>query len=239
MKFLCIVPIFNEESKLKTLLEEIDLCRKKNLSLDFLLINNGSTDRSLEIINKYDLRVISLNKNYGVGFALIHGLNIAINENYKFIIHIAGNGKMDPMQIQLFLQKAIKEDYNFINGSRFLEKNSYITNPIGRIFMIRVLSFFIRLIYRQKITDATCGFRCFEVKLFKEHFKYLNRKKFYTYKYEYYTYGKALLSKKVRFTEVPINMRYTKKNYSKIRPIIDWMPIIFGWIEARFDSKKI
>ena len=85
---------------------------------------------------------------------------------------------MDPMQIQLFLQKAIKEDYNFINGSRFLEKNSYATNPIGRIFMIRVLSFFIRLIYRQKITDATCGFRCFEVKLFKEHFKYLNRKNF-------------------------------------------------------------
>ena len=239
MKFLCIVPIFNEESKLKALLEEIVIFRKKNLNLDFLLINNGSTDKSLEIIKKYDFRVISFDKNYGVGFALIQGLSIAIKEDYNFVIHLAGNGKMDPMQIELFLEKVIQEQYNFVSGSRFLEKNSYATNPIARIFMIRVLSFFIRAIYKKKITDATCGFRCFEVKLFKKHFEYLNKKKFYTYKYEYYTFGKALLCKNVRFTEVSVSMRYTKKNYSKIKPIIDWIPIIFGWVEARFDSKKI
>ena len=114
MKFLCIVPIFNEESKLKALLEEIVIFRKKNLNLDFLLINNGSTDKSLEIIKKYDFRVISFDKNYGVGFALIQGLSIAIKEDYNFVIHLAGNGKMDPMQIELFLEKVIQEQYNFI-----------------------------------------------------------------------------------------------------------------------------
>ena len=77
-----------------------------------------------------------------------------------------------------------------------------------------------------------------EFPITKKKYKMVNRK-FYTYKYEYYTYGKAILSNKVRFAEVPVNMRYTKSNYSKIKPIIDWLPIIFGWLEARFDNKKI
>ena len=34
-------------------------------------------------------------------------------------------------------------------------------------------------------------------------------------------------------------MRYTKKNYSKIIPNIDWTIIILGWLEARFDGRKI
>lgn len=239
MKFLCIVPIFNEESKLKTLLSEIQTYKKKNSDVDFLIINNGSTDKSLDILKSSNLRVVSLNKNYGVGYALIHGLSISLRENYNYVIHLAGNGKMDPMQINLFKDKIIKEGFNYINGSRFLKKNSHRSNPTGRIIMIRALSFLISVIYKKKITDATCGFRCFDVNLFKNHFEYLNKKKFYTYKYEYYTYGKAILSSKVRFVEVPVDMRYTKKNYSKIRPIIDWLPIIFGWLEARFDKKKI
>ncbi len=239
MKFLCIVPIFNEESKIKALLNEIELYNKKNFNVDFLIINNGSTDRSLEILKKFNFRIISFNKNYGVGYALMHGLSIALKENYNYVIHLAGNGKMDPMQINLLKDKIVKDGYNYINGSRFLKKNGYTSNPLGRIIMIKVLSFFISKIYKIKITDATCGFRCFDVNLFKNHFEYLNNRKFYTYKYEYYTYGKAILSNKVRFAEVPVNMRYTKSNYSKIKPIIDWLPIIFGWLEARFDNKKI
>ena len=187
----------------------------------------------------FNFRVISLNENYGVGYALIQGLKVAIKENYQYLIHLAGNGKMDPMQIDEFKNKILNESYNYVNGSRFLEKNSSKSNPIGRILMIRILSFIVSIIYNQKVTDATCGFRCFEVNLLKDHFEFLNKKKFYTYKYEYYTYGKVLLSNKVRFSEVPVEMRYTKKNYSKIKPVIDWFPIIFGWLEARFDNKKI
>ena len=48
-----------------------------------------------------------------------------------------------------------------------------------------------------------------------------------------------MLNKKIKFTEIPVTMIYTKKNYSKIRPIIDWIPLIFGWIEALIDGKKI
>ena len=229
VKFLCIVPVFNEESKLKALLYEIKLYLKKNNDVDFLLINNGSTDNSFNLLKLSGIRVISFKKNFGIGFALIQGLNIALKENFDYVIHLAGNGKMKPSQIDLF-KKKIRKGYNFVNGSRFINKKDYKSNPFMRIVLIKILSFFISFIYNKKITDATCGYRCFNVNLFRNHFNFLNQKKFYSYKYEYYTYGKALLSSKVRFCEVPVEMRYTNKNYSKIKPIIDWLPIIFGWL---------
>ena len=47
MKILCIIPIYNEEARLNYLLEEITLFKKKtDLNIDFLMINNGSTDNS-------------------------------------------------------------------------------------------------------------------------------------------------------------------------------------------------
>ena len=105
--------------------------------------------------------------------------------------------------------------------------------------MIRTLSIFISIMYFRKITDATCGFRAFKINIFKNNLKVLDKEKFYTYGYEYYSLGKVLLNKKIKFTEVPITMKYTKKNYSKIRPIIDWFPLIFGWIGALIDGKKL
>ena len=239
MKFLCIVPIFNEESKLKNLIDEIKIFKEKDKVVDFLLINNGSTDNSKEQILSSKIKYLSFKKNYGVGFALIKGLEFALENNYNYIIHLAGNGKMDPNQITKFKEKILNEKFQFVSGSRFLESGDYSSNPAGRIIMIKILSLFISMLYFRKITDATCGFRAFDTNLFKKELYFLNNKKFYKYRYEYYTIGKILQNKEINFTEIPVNMRYTKKNYSKIIPIIDWTIIILGWLEARFDGRKI
>ena len=152
MKFLCVVPIYNEETKLKNLIKRIKISNKKMFDVDFLLINNGSTDRSSQIIKLSGLNYVNLDKNYGVGYALIYGLKYGIKKKYKFLIHLAGNGKMLPEEIDLFKRKILDENYSFVNGSRFLPNGRFKTNPIGRIIMIKILSFFISLIYFRKIT---------------------------------------------------------------------------------------
>tara|TARA_Y100000590_G_scaffold457849_1_gene611342 strand:- start:1027 stop:1746 length:720 start_codon:yes stop_codon:yes gene_type:complete len=239
MKFLCIVPIYNEESKLKELLEKINVVNKQFTNLDFLLINNGSTDQTNKIVSNSNLNLVTFEKNFGVGYALIYGMKYAIKNNYQYIIHLAGNGKMLPEEINKFMRKILDEKFNFVSGSRFLPNGNFQSNPKTRVFMIRILSFVISLIYFKKITDATCGFRAFDVDLLKNKIYLFDNKKFYTYKYEYYSIGKILLNKKIKFTEIPITMNYTKKDYTKIRPIIDWYPIIAGWLQARFDGTKL
>jgi glycosyltransferase involved in cell wall biosynthesis len=240
MSYLCIAPCWNEEKRLPELLKSIKEFQLKNTKVDFLFFDNGSTDQSLQIIQDFDIPVIKYEKNMGAGYALIHGLKIGIEKNYFGMIHLAANGKMMPNEINKFIDKIENENFDFVHGSRFLNGGDFKTNPILRIFLIKLTTLFLSFIYNRKITDDTCGFRAYKVNLLKNNLNLIDKKKFYTYAYEYYVLGKILKNKKVKFSEVPITMLYPKKGrYSKIRPVLDWYVIIAAYIEALIDGKSL
>jgi hypothetical protein len=59
----------------------------------------------------------------------------------------------------------------------------------------------------------------FKINIFKNFKKNFFKKELFTYGYEYFSYGKIIRSKNIKFCEVPVSMDYpSKKNYSKIRP---------------------
>lgn len=242
MKILCIIPIFNEDKNLKFLLDDIKTFqeRKNNSNVKFLIINNNSKDKSLEILKSYNINFINLRYNKGIGYALLLGLKLAKKNNFDLLIHMAGNYKMSPFDINTMLIPILLDKANFVNGTRFIEESNYKNNPLFRKISIKILSLFISLLFNTKVTDATCGFRVFYVNQFYKYFEYFNKKKFYTYGYEYYSYGKVLISKNILSCEASIKMNYiSKKKYSKIRPIIDWIPIILGYLKARYDNHKL
>lgn len=241
MKLLCIIPVYNEENRLLDLLNEI--VRFKNndkLKIDFLIINNGSNDKSLEIIKSSKLNYISIKKNKGIGYAFLLGLKLGSKNNYDILIHMAGNNKMSPFDIDQVVRPIMYENIDYVSGTRFGIKKNYDNNPIFRKISIKLLSFFFSIIFKKKITDATCGFRAMKINKLIKNFTLFNKKKYYTYGYEYYSYGKILLADNFKSCEANVKMNYPKKGkYSKIRPIIDWYPIIFGYLEALFDKKKL
>ena len=176
----------------------------------------------------------------GVGYALILGYLYAKKYNYNYIVHLAGNGKMDPFYIGNFLRLLDKEGYDFISGSRFLEGSSKKNNPIYRIILIKFFSYFINFFYKKEITDSTCGFRAFKVNIFRNFKNNFYNKELFTYGYEYFSYGKILNSKKIKFKEIPVSMNYpSKKNYTKIRPIIDWFIIVKYWVKGLNDKSEL
>jgi len=237
MKSLCIITCWNEEDKLSNLIKQIKNFDQSKYAVDFLFINNGSTDKSLKIITDAKISVKSYEVNRGAGFALIDGLKIGIKNNYDIIIHLAANGKMYPNEINQFLQKIIRENYSFVHGSRFLEGGNHKSNPLQRVLLIKIFTFFLNLIFKKKITDATCGFRAYKTSILSKNIDLIDKEEFYTYGYEYYVLGKILKSKEISFTEVPITMNYPKSgNYSKIRTIIDWYPIIRAYFLSFIDS---
>jgi dolichol-phosphate mannosyltransferase len=239
MKFLCIIPVFNEEKLLENLLIQIKSFTQNNYyNIEFLLINNGSTDSSLQIIKNSGLKFISLRKNRGVGYSLLLGLKIGWLKKFDVLIHLAGNNKMSPFDIPNIIEPIYFKNFDFVTGTRFGLKKNYTNNPLFRKISIKILSKFFTFIFKKKITDATCGFRAFKIKLLHKNFNLFNKKKFYTYGYEYYSYGKILTSKFINHCEANIRMNYPKKGkYSKIRPFIDWYPIVSGYILAFFDKK--
>ena len=150
MKALCIIPVFNEDSKLIDLINQIKKNPYQNYNLDYIFVNNGSTDTSLNLIKKNQFKFLNLKKNMGVGYALILGYLYAKKYDYNYIVHLAGNGKMDPAYVGNFLRLLDEEGYDFISGSRFLEGSSKKNNPIYRIILIKFFSYFINFFYKKK-----------------------------------------------------------------------------------------
>lgn len=235
MKSLCVIPVYNEDTKLKKLIKLIKKNPHKKYNLDYLFVNNGSNDNSISLIRSSGLKYINLKKNWGVGYALILGLFYAIKHKYKIIIHLAGNGKMHPKYIKVFLKEIIKKNYDFVNGSRFLKGGIYKKNPIIRIILIKFYSFILSFIFKKKITDCSCGYRAFKVEIFKNKIKKLFNKKLYSYGYEYYSYGLVAKENNLKIKEIPVSMNYPDKNYSKMKPVFDWFIIAKYWLIGYFD----
>ncbi len=240
MKALCVIPVFNEYTKLIRLIDQIKKNQHKKFNLQYIFVNNGSTDESLNLIKKSNIKYLDLKKNKGVGYALMVGFLYAKKYNFDYLVHLAGNGKMNPAQIDKFLELIVKYDFDFVSGSRFLEGSSKKNNPLIRLILIKSFSFLLSFIIKKKITDTTCGFRAFKINIFKNFEKNFFKKEFFTYGYEYFSYGKIIRSKKIKFSELPVSMDYpSKRNYSKIRPVLDWYIIFKNWVKGLLDKNEL
>ncbi len=240
MKTLCVIPVYNENNRLNGLIDQIKSYSYRQYNLTYIFINNGSTDNSLEIIKDSKIKYLNIKSNKGVGHALMIGYLYAKKYDFSHIVHLAGNGKMKPSQIEIFLNHLFKKKYNFVSGSRFLDGSSKKNNPLIRLLLIRTFSFFLKKIFKKNISDPSCGFRAFETNLFSDFNKEYFRKELFTYGYEYYSFGKVINSGKINFVEIPVSMDYPSTGkYTKIRPIIDWYIMAKFWIKGLLSKNEL
>ena len=157
MKTLCVIPVYNEDNRLIALIDQIKSYDYKEYNFTYIFINNGSTDKSLKIIKDSKIKYLNVKSNKGVGYALMIGYLYAKKYDFSHIIHLAGNGKMKPSQIGIFLDYLFKKKYNFVSGSRFLDGSSKKNNPLIRLLLIKIFSFFLKIMFKKNISDPSCG----------------------------------------------------------------------------------
>lgn len=232
MKVLCIIPVFNEAEHLNGTIESI---KKNNYGVDkFLFINSGSTDGTTEILENSEFDKLTLEKNLGIGFVLINGINFAIQNKFDVITFIHGGNKMDTKDFQKILDPILFQDKDCVWGSRFINETSF-NMPLFRKAFTPLLSNLVSKFYKYKVTDATNGFRAYKIKYLLSILPKYDRKWLYGYGFESFLFGKMLNDKHSKKIEVPVTIRYspTKKN-TKIKPIIDWPQIVFPYFLAKF-----
>ncbi len=233
MKILCFIPVFNEESNLPDLINDINIY---NYEIDeFLFVNSGSTDKSLEIIKDSGFKYISLDENKGLGYLFIQAISYCIENNFDIFVVLSGNNKMNPKDLKKVLDPILYKNYDFVSGSRYLEDGLAINTPKFRDTSIPILSKIVTFLYGKKITDATNGFRAFKLdKMIKLMPKY-DQKWLYGYSFETYLFGLALNSKEIKNVEVPVEIRYKKNiKHTKIKPFIDYPSIFIPFLIAKF-----
>lgn len=154
MKVLVIIPAFNEEKSLKSLLHNI----RKNLSdCDVLIVNDCSTDNTKNIEFHEEVIKVDLPINLGIGGAVQTGYKYAYENNYDIAIQVDGDGQHDCYYLRSLIE-VIESGVDLCIGSRYINKVGFQSTTLRRIG-IRYFSKLIKFICGELITDPTSGFR--------------------------------------------------------------------------------
>lgn len=153
MKVLFIVPAYNEERSIVAVAHQII-----EHGYDYVIVNDGSTDKTLDICRKNNLNLIDLPCNLGIGGAVQAGHLYARQHNYDIDVQFDGDGQHNITYAQDLINK-IESGYDLAIGSRFLTQDDGFKSTFMRRVGIKWLSFLIGLLTKQKVTDPTSGFR--------------------------------------------------------------------------------
>ncbi len=153
-----LMPVFNESKSLNGLLPEI---KKQNLPV--LIVDDGSQDGSAAIAQAQGCRVLSLERNFGKGYAVRQGLHHLLGvPDWQVLILMDSDGQHDPAEIPRFLQAHQDLDADIVVGNRMLSRGDM---PWVRWQTNRFMSDCVSRMARQPIADSQCGYRLLKRKV--------------------------------------------------------------------------
>ncbi len=150
MKTLVIIPAFNEEANIANLVKELIA-----FNYDYIVINDGSTDRTPEILRKNGFHFLDLKENVGIAGVTKAGFRYACENEYDRAIVIDGDGQHPPGYIHTLLEEVRAAD-DYVIGSRFINEKKPLS---ARMLGSRLLCLLIRLKTGTRVTDPTSGMR--------------------------------------------------------------------------------
>ena len=154
-KVLIVIPAYNEEKNIGAVLKGI---QNQSPGLPILVINDGSSDNTEQVVLEHNAEVISLPYNSGYGIALQTGFLYAVKNDFSIVIQMDSDGQHDPANIKDLIEAVQKDNCDVVIGSRFLSKDSYkssLARHAGMLLFGSIASF----LCGQKVTDPTSGFQ--------------------------------------------------------------------------------
>ena len=168
-KVLLIIPAYNEEESLRSLIEEIKaVCS----GMYYLVVNDCSSDDTERLLEELGANYITLPCNMGIGGAVQSGYRYAAQNGYDIAIQIDGDGQHDVRFVKDMVKLIEDKQADVVIGSRFIDKEGFQSSQARRIG-IRILSMLIRLMCGAKVKDVTSGFRAVNrrfIELFAENY---------------------------------------------------------------------
>lgn len=228
MKTLLIIPAYNEEESLKA---TIDSVQKEAPDVDFLIVNDGSSDGTERVCRENHYPFLDLATNLGLAGAFQAGLKYAYRHNYDCAIQFDADGQHLPEYIAE-LRDAVKI-YDIAIGSRFIDQKK--PNSL-RMFGSNLIQWSIKATTGKNITDPTSGMRAFNKRMIAYMANGLN------YGPEPDTVSYLIKRAGAKVVEVPVEMQERVAGESYLKPwssAMYMMRMAISILFLQFFRKKI
>jgi glycosyltransferase involved in cell wall biosynthesis len=149
-----MIPAHNEAQSLAGVIREV----RQAVSADIVVIDDGSTDATPEIALAEGAQLLKLPFNLGIGAAVQTGFKLAAREGNEIAVQVDGDGQHKATLIPELIKPIAAGDADMVVGSRYLTPKDYC-GSLGRRAGTALFSRILSLMLKQKLTDATSGFR--------------------------------------------------------------------------------
>ena len=223
-----IIPCYNEDHFLKDLLIKISLI--KNLDKEIILVDDGSNQSTKGIIDfckneNLINKVITLEKNYGKGFALKKGIEEAKGD---IILFQDADLEYDPLDYNKLIRPIIQNKADVVYGSRFIGNENgqrilYFWHRVANF----ILTLFTNIMTNINFTDMETGYKVFKSNVIKD----IIEKNTFSFESDI---PANVAKKKVRFYKVGIS--YNGRTYEEGKKIMlkDFFIAVYCIFKYRF-----
>lgn len=236
LKVIALVPVLNEEAKIGDVVRRMP----RDVVDECLVIDDGCTDRSVEVARNLGASILPMGATLGVGAALRAGYKYAVDHGYDVAVAVAGNNKDAPEEIPLLLDPIADGRALFVQGSRFLKKNAdFGEMPYYRRLATRFHPMLFSLVVRKRVTESTNGFRAIHRRVLTDPRIDLDQEWLEEYELEPYLYIRTIRLGHPT-TEVAVTKKYPPKalGQTKMAPFSGWWSILRPLFLLGFGLKR-
>jgi glycosyltransferase involved in cell wall biosynthesis len=194
------MPALNEEATIADTIRRIPPQMPGIGSFHVVVINDGSTDRTLDEAQAAGATVLSHGRPQGVGAAFQTGLAAALAMGADLVVSLDADGQFDPATIPALIEPVVAGLADFATASRFADAALVPPMPAIKRWGNHQMSRLISRLCGQEFHDVSCGMRCYNRRAAMS----LNLIGAFTYTQEVFL---NLTYKRMRMVEVPIAVR--------------------------------
>jgi len=208
MKLIIYIPAYNEEENIQRVLAALPTKLEGIGEVATLVVDDGSTDRTVELAKAAGAAIIKHYKNRGVGAAFRSSVQYALENNADILVSIDADGQFAPGEIPALIKPILDGETNMVIGNRF-HNGKPVDMPGIKFWGNKQVTSIIGSITGQKFTDVSCGFRAYD----REALLRLNVFGDFTYTHESIL---SLVYQGLRVVEMPVTVRYDANRKSKV-----------------------